>query len=289
MFFKKQTNRIIFALQIINMKTKLLLLILLVSKVLFVNAQMDDKFYFPTKTVKPIDWENADNLQFTIESDTITGVLLKPTEKAKATVFYFHGAGGNISSYAPLLFPLLKDNFQVILIDFRGYGNSSGTPTHKNIAEDGEKAFNELRKRDDIKNTKIIIYGASIGTQIAAHLAKNHEEEVSGLVLEGAMMSFGDIAAVYAPEYKSFLENIFVSSYSAKEDIKSITKIPKLIIHSKEDKDVPFAHGIKVFTNASEPKEFIEFSGEHLYALKYESAKILQSINKMITNKTKRQ
>lgn len=264
------------------MRTKLLLLILLVTKVLFVNAQMDDKFYFPSKILKPIEWKNTENLNFAIENDTITGVLLKPNQKAKATIFYFHGAGGNITSYAPILTPLLKDNYQVVLIDFRGYGKSTGTPMHKNISEDGEKVFNELVKRNDIKNTKIIIYGASIGTQVAALLAKNHQDEIKGLVLEGAMMSFGDIAAFYAPEYKEFLEKSFVSPYSAKEEVKSMTKIPKLIIHSKEDKDVPFLQGMTVFTNAPEPKEFIEFSGEHLMALKYESVKILASINKMI-------
>ncbi|QOW10843.1 alpha/beta hydrolase [Kaistella flava (ex Peng et al. 2021)] len=267
------------------MKTKLLLLLLLVTKVLFVHAQMDDKFYFPSKVLKPIEWENPENLKFAVENDTITGVLLKPNQKAKATIFYFHGAGGNISSYAPILTPLLKDNYQVVLIDFRGYGKSTGTPMHKNIAEDGEKFFNELVKRNDIKNTKIIIYGASIGTQVATLLAKNHQDQIKGLVLEGTVSSFGDIAAVYAPEYKDFLENNFVSPYSAKEDIKSVTKIPKLIIHSKEDKDVPFTEGMLVFNNASESKEFIEFSGEHLYALKYESAKILASLNKMVSVK----
>lgn len=266
------------------MKTKLLLLLLL-TKMIFVSAQMDGKFYFPNKVLKPIEWKNAENLKFGVENDTITGVLLKPNQNAKATIFYFHGAGGNISSYAPLLTPLLNDNFQVILIDFRGYGKSTGTPMHKNIAEDGEKVFNELLKRDDIKNTKIIIYGASIGTQAASLLAKNHQDEIKGLVLEGAMMSFGDIAAVYAPEYKEFLEKSFVSPYSAKEEVKSITKIPKIIIHSKEDKDVPFIQGMTVFTNAAEPKEFIEFSGEHLMALKYESAKILAAINKMTASK----
>ena len=71
---------------------------------------------------------------------------------------------------------------------------------HKNIAEDGEKIFTYLSNKSGIKETKKIIYGASIGTQIAAHLAKNHQEELSGLVLEGAMMSFGDIAAFYTPE-----------------------------------------------------------------------------------------
>ena len=267
------------------MKTKLLVLILIVTKVLFVNAQMDDKFYYPRKDMKPVEWKNVEELKFAVENDTVTALIMKPNQKAKATIFYFHGAGGNVTYYAPILTPLLKDNYQVVLVDFRGYGKSTGKPLHKNIAEDGEKVFTELLKKDGIKNTKKIIYGASIGTQIAAHLAKDHQEEISGLVLEGSMMSFGDIAAFYSPEYKDFLEKSFVSPYSAKEDIKSVTKIPKLFIHSKEDKDVPFAQGMTVFTNAAEPKQFIEFSGEHLMALKYESGKILESINKMIIGK----
>ena len=264
------------------MKTKILGLLLIVANFIFVTAQMDDKFYFPSKNLKAIEWVNQEEIQFTVDSDTINAIILKPLKNTKATIFYFHGAGGNISNYAPILTPLLNDNFQVILVDFRGYGKSSGTPTHKNIATDGEKVFTELSKMNGIKNTKKIIYGASIGTQIATHLAKNHEAEISGLILEGSIASFGDIAAVYAPEYKDYLVNSFVSPYSAKEDIKSLTKIPKLIIHSKEDKDVPYAQGITVFTNAPEPKQFIEFQGEHLFALKYESNKILEQINKMI-------
>jgi len=267
------------------MKTKLLLFVLLITKVLFVNAQMDEKFYFPSKVLQPIAWTNVEDLQFPVENDTINAIVLKPNQKPIGTIFYFHGAGGNVTSYAPLLTNLLNNNFQIVLVDFRGYGKSTGKPMHKNIAEDGEKIFNYLSNKTGIKETKKIIYGASIGTQIAAHLAKNHQEEISGLVLEGAMMSFGDIAAVYAPEYKSYLENSFVSPYSAKEDIKLITKIPKLFIHSKEDKDVPFIQGMTVFNNGSEPKEFIEFSGEHLYALKYEGAKILASLNKMVSVK----
>lgn len=267
------------------MKTKILGLLLIISNFISVNAQMDEKFYFPGKEWKKIEWQNQQEIKFAVDQDTINAVILKPMKEAKATVFYFHGAGGNISSYAPLLEPLLKDNFQVVMVDFRGYGKSTGTPTHKNIEADGEKIFTEMSKMDGIKNTKKIIYGASIGTQIATHLAKNHQNEISGLVLEGAMASFGDIAAVYAPEYKAFLENIFVSPYSAKEDIKSLTKIRKVFVHSKEDKDVPFSQGMMVFNNASEPKEFIEFNGKHLYGLMHESGKILASMNKMLAEK----
>ncbi len=264
------------------MRTKLLLLLLLVTKVLFVNAQMDDKFYFPSKVLQPIEWKIVENVKFPVENDTITAIILKPQQKAKATIFYFHGAGGNITTYAPLLTPLLKNNYQIIMVDFRGYGKSTGIPLHTNIAEDGEKIFNELKNREDIKGKKIIFYGASMGTQIATNLAKNHQDEISGLVLEGAMASFGHIAAVYAPQVKDYLLNSFITPYSAKDDITHINKIPKLIIHSKEDKDVPFEQGMILFDTAVEPKQFIEFSGKHLSALKYEPAQILESLNKMI-------
>lgn len=49
------------------MKTKLLILVLLVTKVLFVNAQMDDKFYFPSKVLQPIAWKNVEELKFPVE------------------------------------------------------------------------------------------------------------------------------------------------------------------------------------------------------------------------------
>ena len=71
------------------------------------------------------------------------------------------------------------------MINFRGYGKSTDKPTHKNICEDGQKIFKELLEKDNIKNTKKLIYGISIGTQIATLLAKNNQEEISGLILEG--------------------------------------------------------------------------------------------------------
>lgn len=269
----------------LQMKTKFLFLIIFATTNFFIYAQMDDKFYYPTKDLKPIEWTNYEELKFNVENDTITALILKPELKPKATIFYFHGAGGNLTSYVPLTQVLVKNNLQVIMIDFRGYGKSTGIPTHNNISHDGQKIFDMLLEKEEIKNTPIIIYGISIGTQIATLLAKNNQEKINGLILEGAMASFTDIAMFYTPEYKDYLEKNYISPYSAKEDIKEINKILKYVIHSKEDKDVPFLQGKMVFNNAPEPKEFLEFKGEHLYALKYEKHKILQKINEMINKK----
>lgn len=268
------------------MKTKFFLLALLIQ-IIFVSAQMDEKFYFPKKDLKPIEWSNFKEIKFPVENDTINTLILKPNEKPKATIFYFHGAGGNVTYYMPIVTHFLKNNFQVVMVDFRGYGKSTGNPTHKNIGEDGTKIFNEFLKMKEIEKLPKIIYGASIGTQIATLLAEENQNKINGLVLEGAMSSFGDIAAYYTPQFKAFLEKSYVSPYSAKENIKKINKIPVLIIHSPEDKDVPYDHGKVIFENANQPKEFLEFHGEHLYGMKYEGKKIIEKIDDMLKKNNK--
>lgn len=264
------------------MKAKAIFLILCIANLIVASAQMDDMFYFPSKTLNPIGWEDYEEFKFPVEKDSISVLILNPKEKAKATIFYFHGTSGNNSYYLPLTFPMLKNNFQVIMIDFRGYGKSTGIPTHNNIATDGKKVLDFLLNREGIRYREKIFYGASIGSQIATHLAKNYQFEISGLILEGAMSSFGDIAAYYTPEYKDFLENNYVSPYAAKEDIKSLNKTPILIIHSKEDKDVPYEQGRVLFENAPEDKMFLEFSGGHLQGIKHENFRIFEEINRML-------
>src|SRR5690349_6779320 len=103
------------------------------------QAQMDERFYFPNKTLEPIRNVKFEEFSLKTDSVTLTGIVMKPEKKPKATVLLFHGAGGNVSKYTFMAKPLVDNGYQVFLIDFRGYGNSTGKPTHVNIAEDGKK------------------------------------------------------------------------------------------------------------------------------------------------------
>ncbi|MDR1197491.1 MAG: alpha/beta hydrolase [Prevotellaceae bacterium] len=110
-------------------------------------AQMDEKFYFPDK-----DWVNIDSLNYqdiflTVDNDTVHSILIKPNGTIKATVIYFHGNGNNISRWVKLFKPLINDNFQICLFDYRGYGKSTGTPTHLNIAHDAQLLLDTLLRR----------------------------------------------------------------------------------------------------------------------------------------------
>jgi hypothetical protein len=262
--------------------TILPLLLLLAASV--ASAQMDDKFYFPSKEIKPaLDSIKYEPLVLPIDSVQITGVFLKPAGKPKATVLFFHGAGGNLSNYLFMTQPLVAAGYQVFMADFRGYGKSTGKPTHRNIATDGQLLFNHLVQRPDVQKTKLVIYGASMGTQVAANLARNNASKVAALVLDGTIASFSDLAADHSPEaQREFIRKSLPSPYSAKEDIKHIGAMPVLFIHSKEDKDVPFSEAEMVFQNAPQNKSWFVYSGKHLEVMKADPKGALQAINHLI-------
>lgn len=252
----------------------------------FAQAQMDERFYFPNKTLDPMTHVTFEEFSFETDTVTLTGIVMKPKKKPKATVLFFHGAGGNVSKYTFMAQPMVDNGYQVFLIDFRGYGKSTGKPTHVNIAEDGIAFMNYALKRKDVAGTKVILYGASIGSQVATKLAREYKDRVSGLVLDGAMSSFTELAAAYAPaEQKEMILKSLPSPYMAKEDIKATGSLPKLFIHSKEDSDVPYVLVENVFTNAPEPKELYVYNGKHLEAMKTNASEIVAKMDAMLKKK----
>ncbi|MFZ4930306.1 alpha/beta hydrolase [Chryseobacterium sp. Mn2064] len=263
------------------MKPNSILTLVFLFLAVFSKAQMDDKFYQPSKTMKPFEMKISDSVKFPVEDNVITAFIAKPKQKEiKKTIFFFHGAAGNVTTYQLITKPLVDAGYQVVMIDFRGYGLSTGKPTHKNVAEDGQKFFEELSKRNDIKNTKIYFYGASLGSQIASHLAKENSSKISGLILDCPMASFTDIAAHFAPQYRDFILQTLVSPYSAKEDVKTLGKLPVLVIQAKDDHTVPYEQGKLVYDNApSGTKAFIETKGDHLEGMKNNKEDILKAMN----------
>lgn len=246
-------------------------------------AQMDDKFYFPIKEWKSIDSVNFEEINFKLKEVTINSILLKPLSQSKATILYFHGAGGNVSYYVELVKPLVEDGFQVLMIDSRGYGKSTGTPTHLGIAKDAQLVFDNIQKDKRFKKSKIIVYGASMGTQVAANLASKNNTEIVGLVLDGCIASFTEIAKTSAPvEQHAMIEKFIVSPYSPLEDVKNLGNCPLLMIHSKEDADVPYSHFEMVFGNVETTKKEWIYVGGHLEAPLIFKDDFLERINQFL-------
>lgn len=234
----------------------------------FASAQWDEKFYHPDTVWTEIGLPGTEEISFMADADTVYSFLIKPQDgkKIEATVIYLHGNGSNASKWTEHINPLLESGCQVVIMDYRGYGKSTGKPTHINIAEDAQLLFDLLMEREDVKHLPVIIYGASIGSQSAAHLARNNNSRVSALILDGAMASFTDVAVATSPaEYHEVIKKYVVSPYSAREDVKLLKDISLLIIHSETDA-IPISGARELYDSATCRKDFWLYEGEHVMA-----------------------
>ncbi|MBC7864166.1 MAG: alpha/beta fold hydrolase [Bacteroidia bacterium] len=226
-------------------------------------------------------------LDFTIESvvfksangNKLNGWMMKSkTVTSTITLFHLHGNAGCLLSQYMAMQPLLEKGFQVFVFDYSGFGFSEGKATKKNVLTDALSALDYLRARPEVKGTKLVIYGQSLGGHLSATVAAKRQADIDGLVIEGAFSSHKDIGAHTVP----VLGRVFVKNgYNAKKSIKLYTK-PLLVIHSTEDETIPFFMGKRIFDHANAPKEFYEIKKCHICGPEYYPDEIAEKIKAML-------
>src|SRR5688500_4939100 len=127
----------------------------------------------------------------TSDGESLVAWQLEPDDPI-ADVVYFHGNGGNLSVWLPVLASLHAHRLRVLAVDYRGYGLSSGRPSEEGVYRDAEAvAQHAARRRATPAARPLVFWGRSLGGPIAA--AATHTVRPDGLVLES---SFADKAAV---------------------------------------------------------------------------------------------
>jgi len=190
------------------------------------------------------------------------GAWFVPHPDSRGVVLYFHGNAGNISERVDLL-PIFHDlHLSTCIIDYRGYGRSTGRPTEAGTYRDAEAAWHYLTDTRGIPPHEIIIHGCSLGGAIALWLAAQHRPGV--LVVGSTFLNIRRIAREMFPVFP-----VTLLSRIKYDNLKRIRQVhcPVLVMHSTEDDLIPFEHGRKLFAAANPPKEFLELRGEHGDAL----------------------
>ncbi|MDA8537919.1 alpha/beta hydrolase, partial [Candidatus Pelagibacter bacterium] len=164
------------------------------------------------------------------------------------TIIFFHGNAGSLENRIHKINHFKDMDINLLIIAWRGFSGNQGKPSEKGLYEDGQSAIKWLNKKD-IKNENIIIYGESLGTGVATHLAQNNN--FAGIVLESPFTSMIDAAQNVYPYFPINL--LLKDRYENDKKIKNI-KSPILIMHGKDDKLVPFWMGKKIYELANEPK-----------------------------------
>ena len=95
------------------------------------------------------------------------------TNKPKGVILYFHGNAGDLSRWGEIANRFLDFEYDVIVMDYRGYGKSTGKRSESSLFEDAQLFYEHTAKlfsKDDI-----VVYGRSLGCSIATHVASQNE------------------------------------------------------------------------------------------------------------------
>jgi fermentation-respiration switch protein FrsA (DUF1100 family) len=178
-----------------------------------------------------------------------------PGERA-ATVLWFHGNAGNISHRLEHL-KLLHDAVgpTVLLVGYRGYGRSDGSPSEGGLYADARGALAYARSRGEVDRERIVYFGQSLGSAVAVELATRRSPR--GLILETPFTSIQEMAAGILP---GPLAHIVPRRFDNLDRIASI-RCPMLFIHGDRDEVVPYEQGRRLFDAASAPKRFFTVAG----------------------------
>jgi fermentation-respiration switch protein FrsA (DUF1100 family) len=233
---------------------------LLVVVVYLMQARM---LYLPHVPGRSLDRTPADiGAEFhDLTIETADGVRLHgwyiPGDSNRVLLF-FHGNAGNISHRLESIRQFLALGLSVLIVDYRGYGQSEGRTTEQGIYRDAEAAWQYLTQTKKTPAGQIIVFGRSMGASAAAYLAARHRP--LALVIESSFTSVPDIAREYYP----WLPVRWLSRlrHSAQDFVRQ-SNCPVLVVHSRDDEIVPFRHGEAIFAAAREPKSIIEIRGTH--------------------------
>ena len=174
-----------------------------------------------------------------------------PRAAGAPSLIYFHGNAGHIGMRGFKVRAYLNAGLGVLLTTWRGYSGNPGTPTEEGLYADGRAARAFLRARG-CGDARHILYGESLGTGVAVHLAR--EASPAALVLEAPFSSVVDIASGRFPLLP--VRPLIVDRFDSAAKIGRVAA-PVLIVHGERDRTIPVRLARKLFRRAREPKEAV--------------------------------
>ncbi len=194
----------------------------------------------------------------TTDGETLDGWFVPAKPEARGLVIFFHGNAGNIAHRLDYLRMFHELGLATLIVDYRGYGLSSGNPTEQGTYLDAEATWRHATQVLGFAPGHIVIFGESLGGAVATSLAAKNRP--GALVLASTFTSVPDMGADLYPILPiRLLANIRYETLSRLSQIAC----PLLVIHSKNDDIIPFSHGRRLFEAARSPKQFIEIEGGH--------------------------
>ncbi|MDT8387871.1 MAG: alpha/beta hydrolase [Thiogranum sp.] len=220
-----------------------------------------DMVFFPQRQLEaaPDEWGMAYQ-----DVNLLTGDGVKlhgwyvPHAEGRRTVLFFHGNAGNISHRRESIAIFHDLGLNVLIIDYRGYGRSEGSPDEAGLYADADAAWNYLVDVQQIRGKDIIIFGRSLGGAVAADLGAR--VQAGALVLESTFSSARAMSRMIFPLLSYLVIPRF--KFNVAERVRDV-HYPVLVLHSPDDDIIPLRLGEAVYAAANQPKTFVPLKGDH--------------------------
>ena len=220
--------------------------------------------FFPEKL--PLDHEFIfshphKEVWFPVEQDVNINAIYFEAEEPKGTVIYFHGNAGSLKMWGNIAGIFLANNFNILIYDYRGYGKSGGEIDEQKFYSDAVFIYDNLKKDG---HEKIVLYGRSLGSGIAAFLASVRKPDL--LILEAPYYNLKDVASRLYP----FLPVSILLSYKFPTNrFLPDVKCKIVIFHGTDDEVIYSGSSKKLKKHLKKEDEIYFIEGAHHNDLEY--------------------
>ena len=187
-------------------------------------------------------YENQDIIEYNLETRdgaTINALRFKPKGESQGIVLYLKGNSKSIKGWGKFAVDFTRHNYNVLMVDYRGFGKSTGRRSQKAIKRDLQEVYNKIK--EETTEDRIIVYGRSLGSGFATKLASINNPKM--LILDAPYYSLTKVTARYAPFMPlSLLIKYPLPTYKWLKYVQC----PIHIIHGTNDKLIPYKTSVKL-------------------------------------------
>jgi fermentation-respiration switch protein FrsA (DUF1100 family) len=171
-----------------------------------------------------------------------------PPGPGKPVILFFHGNGGRADSEAPGLVPFAQRGFGFVAAEYRGYAGNPGTPSESGLVADGAAYVAWIQRHHP--DSRIVLWGESLGTGVAVQLAAARPRDFAGVILDAPFTSLAEAGARQFPWVP--VRTLIRHRFDSLSRMERLTP-PVLVVHGEADSVVPVAMGRAILAAAPCP------------------------------------
>jgi pimeloyl-ACP methyl ester carboxylesterase len=250
----------------------------------FVGANLDANERLKISTQVSVPW---DTVRVTT-SDSVRILLLESrlVEGIESEwVIYFYGRAGQLlDDKNSAMYKLFRDvGLNVLALEYRGYGASEKKqPTESGIYADARSAWRYLNETNDIRASRVLLYGFSLGGAVAIQLAT--EISPAGLITEGAFSSSLDWGSVHYPWMPKALAGLVIRNRFENLEKAKTLALPWLLFHGRRDSTTPFSHAEALASTTAGARYLVPLECGHNNAIEIESDRMELALTEYLSN-----